>query len=69
MTIKVLDKITKEEFQAYESVRSSGVLNMWDSRVCQLAGIDKATHCGIIEHYYELMQKWPDVRKEEDDGG
>ncbi len=57
-----LDRVTKEDFAAYESIRVSGILNMLDPKVQDLAGISRATHLAIIEHYRELCDKWPDVR-------
>jgi hypothetical protein len=37
-------EITKEQFQAYESVRQSGVTNMFDVRtVGMLSGLDRPT--------------------------
>ena len=56
---KPFEQITKEDFQAYEDVRTSGVVNMYSSEVQFLAGIDKATHLGIIRHYSALRDKWP----------
>jgi hypothetical protein len=55
--------ITKEDFEAYEAVRSSGILNMLGSRVQKIARLTKAQHTYIIGHYEDLMKKYPDVRK------
>ena len=62
MTIPI-DDITKQDFEDYEAVRESGVVNMMDPRVQSLAGIDRDTHLGILKHYEELCAKWPDVRE------
>ena len=62
--LKNIEDITKEEVEAYEGVRRSGVLNMFDHRVCDLAGFDGDTHISIIHFYTELDAKWPDVRKD-----
>ena len=57
--------ISKEEFQAYEQVRASGVTNMWDTEVvANLSGLDHDTILEIMRRYSELNVAWPDVRKE-----
>ncbi|KKN75223.1 hypothetical protein LCGC14_0382220 [marine sediment metagenome] len=58
-----LADITKEDFQAYEGVRQSGVVNMHDNRVQILASISVDVHVAIIEHYDALNKKWPEVRQ------
>lgn len=56
--------ITKQEFEAYERVRVSGVTNMWDTTVVEdLSGLDRATIREIMMSYTELMKQYPDVRK------
>lgn len=62
MSSTALADITKEDFQAYEDVRQSGIVNMYDSCVQALANITRETHIAIIEHYGELNDKWPEVR-------
>lgn len=55
--------VTKEQFADYESVRRSGVTNMFDlSTVEDLSGLDKATICEIMKRYDDLMARWPEVR-------
>jgi hypothetical protein len=59
-----LDEITKENFEAYEVVRESGVTNMFDRKtVMSLSGLDKETVTAIMMNYGALMDKFPDVRK------
>lgn len=58
-----LEDISKEDFQAYEGVRQSGVVNMNDPRVQILASISVDVHVAIIEHYSALNRKWPEVRE------
>ena len=56
--------ITKEEFQAYEEVRASGVTNMYAvSLVEDLSGLDKEVILEIMKQYSELNEKYPDVRQ------
>ncbi len=62
MSDKALADITKEDFQAYEDVRQSGILNMYDSQVQTIADITHETHLAILNHYDELNKKWPEVR-------
>lgn len=59
-----LDDITKDEFEAYEAVRESGITNMFDTRmVGELSDLSRATIKAIMLNYAALMAKWPDVRK------
>lgn len=51
--------ITKEEFEAYEAVRASGVTNMLDvGFVCRLTGLSREKTFEIIRHYEELKKKY-----------
>jgi len=52
-------EITKEQFEAYESVRESGVTNMFMiSTVSDLSGLDKAVIKDIMIHYNFLSEKF-----------
>ena len=56
--------ITKEEFEAYENVRESGVTNMFMvSAVSELSGLDVTKIMEIMHSYSELDKKYPGVRK------
>lgn len=49
---------SKIEFQDYESVRVSGVTNMFDRRTVQeLSGLDQATITEIMSHYKDLIER------------
>ncbi len=55
--------ITKEQFQAYEDVRQSGVTNMFDVRAVQaLSGLTKPEILEIMHKYSELCKQYPDAR-------
>ena len=57
------NQITKEQFEVYEKVRSSGVTNMFDiNLVCELSCLDRETVMEIIEKYDDLMELYPEVR-------
>jgi hypothetical protein len=57
-------EISKKTFEAYEAVRSSGVTNMFDVKyVCMLAAISREEVLEIMKTYGQLMEKYPDVRK------
>ena len=59
-------EITKEEFESYESVRESGVTNMFAVKlVSELSGLSREQILYIMENYDELCKKYPDVRKED----
>ena len=52
-------EITKEDCEAYEKVRTSGITNMFDvSRVCQLSCLDRDKVMEIMKKYEELNEKW-----------
>jgi len=52
-------KITKEEFEAYEAVRQSGVTNMFMiSVVSELSGLPKGTIIAIMKDYRNLKEKY-----------
>jgi hypothetical protein len=60
----MIQTISKEQFEAYEKVRVSGVTNMFNiSLVSELSGLDKNTIVGIMDNYSELMKHYPGVRK------
>jgi hypothetical protein len=47
--------ITRDQFQAYEDVRQSGVTNMFDCRTVQrLSGLSKDEIVEIMKRYSEL---------------
>lgn len=52
-------EITKEQFEAYEAVRVSGVTNMFDTRtVAMLSGLDREEVKQVIHEYTELRKKY-----------
>jgi len=52
-------KITKEEMEAYENCRQSGITNMFDiKKVKKLTGLDEDKIMYIMKHYSELMKKY-----------
>ena len=61
---KVTIDISKEDFEAYEEVRASGVTNMFDVRyVCELSGLSRDKVIAVMEGYEKLMELYPDVRQ------
>ena len=58
--------ITKEQFEDYEAVRSSGVTNMFDVKTVErLSGLTREQCLEIMKTYSELKKQFPDVRKGE----
>ena len=54
-----MEKITKENFEAYIDVQMSGVTNMFDVKtVGQLSGLEKEQIMTIMQHYGELKDKY-----------
>lgn len=59
-----METITKEEFEAYEKVRVSGVTNMFAvTTVSELSGLSREKISKIMGNYSELMDKFPGVRE------
>ena len=57
-------EISKEDFEAYEDVRESGVTNMFMiTTVSEISGLDKEKIKAIMKQYDELIKKYPGVRK------
>ena len=57
-------EITKDEFEAYEKVRISGVTNMFmATTVSELSGLSKDKVMDIMKNYGELDTKYPGVRE------
>lgn len=55
---KLIMKITKQEFEAYENIRVSGVTNMWNvDLVKDLSGLSE-------EKIMEIMKKYDELNKE-----
>jgi len=56
-----MTEITKEQFEAFEDVRESGVTNMYDAKtVGQLSGLEKEEIMTIMKGYSELKEKYND---------
>jgi len=54
-----MEKITEEQFEAYEDVRVSGVTNMFDVKtVGKLSGLEKEDIMTIMKSYGELSDKY-----------
>lgn len=56
---KKAENITKEKFNDYESVRVSGVTNMFDVKtVCDLSGLVREDVFEIMKNFTELKEKY-----------
>ena len=54
-----MEKITKEDFEAYVDVQESGVTNMFDVKtVGALSGLEKEQIMTIMTNYGELKDKY-----------
>ena len=52
-------EITKEQFEAYESIRQSGIINMFDIKTVEiLSGLNRKQIIRIMKNYSELMKKY-----------
>ena len=61
-----MEKITKENFEAYVNVQESGITNMFDVKMVQsLSGLEKEQIMTIMTNYGELKEKYnKDEQKE-----
>ncbi len=58
-------KITKEQFERYEDIRSSGITNMGQiNYVMELSGLTRVECLEIMKNYDKYMEEYLDVRKE-----
>lgn len=58
-------EISKEEFEAYEDVRASGVTNMFMVKTVEdLSGLSRPKIMAIMKQYEDLMKKYPGVREQ-----
>jgi len=54
-----MNKITKEQFEAYVNVQMSGVTNMWNVKlVSELSGLEEEKIMTIMKSYGELKDKY-----------
>ena len=54
-----MEKITKEQFEAYVDVQMSGITNMFDVRtVGELSGLEKEEIMEIMKNYGTLKDKY-----------
>lgn len=55
----IMVNITKEQFESYETVRQSGITNMFNvTKVEQLSGLKRPTIIQIMENYGDLQTKY-----------
>jgi len=51
--------IAKEDFEAYEAVRVSGVTNMFAiTTVCELSKLNKEQVIDIMQNYEKYKEQW-----------
>ena len=57
--VNKMEKITKQQFEAYVDVQESGVTNMFDVKtVGELSGLEKEQIITIMKNYGELKDKY-----------
>lgn len=59
---KQLSELTQQDFQRYEKIRKQGAWNMYAPQAQQSSGLDDATYIGVLTHYTQLMELYPEVR-------
>jgi len=51
--------VTEQEFFAYEDVRQSGVINMYDIKQgMELSGLSRYKYAEVMKNYTELKEKY-----------
>jgi hypothetical protein len=51
--------VTEQEFFAYEDVRQSGVINMYDIKQgMELSGLSRDKYAEVMKNYTELKEKY-----------
>ena len=51
-------KITKNDFDAFENVRTSGAWNMFDPRAIEASGLERKVYLAVMSEYSELKEKY-----------
>ena len=54
--------ISKDKFDEYESVRQSGLYNMFDPRAREMTNLSKEEWITIIKEYDKLAEAWLDEK-------
>ena len=57
------NKKQMKKFALYETVRQLGCYNMIDPRARKLTRLTKKDYNYIIEHYSELISRFPDIKE------
>ena len=53
--------VTREDWQAYERLRQSGITNMFFRDVQDMLGITEPQHLAILGHYAEMAAAWKEA--------
>ena len=61
---KPLSELTEADYRAYERVRAGGRYNMLmdADKAARAARLSRETYLGVLTHYTELSERYPDVR-------
>ena len=51
-------EISKDDFDAFEQIRTYGAWNMFDPRAIEASGLDKKVYLNVISEYSELKEKY-----------
>ena len=57
-----MTEVTKEQFEAFVRVQTSGDYNMLDPRAQATTGLTRAIYLAVMEQYGKLMEQYPDVK-------
>ena len=51
-------KVTKDDFDAFEDIRTYGAWNMFDPRAIEASGLERKVYLAVMSEYSELKEKY-----------
>ena len=57
-TVKPIEELTEDDFQAYEETRKSGRFNMLMPDAQRTSGLDRDTYFSVLHHYSALKKQF-----------
>ena len=51
-------KVTKDDFDAYDDIRTYGAWNMFDPRAIEASGLERKVYLAVMSEYSELKEKY-----------
>ena len=51
-------KVTKDDFDAFEDIRTYGAWNMFDPMAIEASGLERKVYLAVMSEYSELKEKY-----------